>query len=182
MRKPAQEDAHQINDKIRAKQVRLVGDNVEPGVYPTSEALKMAEEQELDLVVISDKAEPFICRILDYKKFLYEQKKKQKELKAKQVKVVIKEIRFGPQTDEHDFQFKKKHAEKFLEEGSKLKTYVFFKGRSIVFKDQGEILLLKLAQELEHVGKVDQMPKLEGKRMIMLMSPKKAKQFYLSAK
>ena len=175
MRKPAQEDAHQINDKIRAKEVRLVGDNVEPGVYPTSEALKMAEEQELGLVVISDKAEPFICRILDYKKFLYEQKKKQKELKAKQVKVVIKEIRFGPQTDEHDFQFKKKHAEKFLEEGSKLKTYVFFKGRSIVFKDQGEILLLKLAQELEHVGKVDQMPKLEGKRMIMLMSPKKAK-------
>ena len=175
MRKPAQEDAHQINDKIRAKEVRLVGDNVEPGVYPTSEALKMAEEQELDLVVISDKAEPFICRILDYKKFLYEQKKKQKELKAKQVKVVIKEIRFGPQTDEHDFQFKKKHAEKFLEEGSKLKTYVFFKGRSIVFKDQGEILLLKLAQELEHVGKVEQMPKLEGKRMIMLMSPKKAK-------
>ena len=175
MRKPAQEDAHQINDKIRAKEVRLVGDNVEPGVYPTSEALKMAEEQELDLVVISDKAEPFICRILDYKKFLYEQKKKQKELKAKQVKVVIKEIRFGPQTDEHDFQFKKKHAETFLEEGSKLKTYVFFKGRSIVFKDQGEILLLKLAQELEHVGKVDQMPKLEGKRMIMLMSPKKTK-------
>ena len=175
MRKPAQEDAHQINDKIRAKEVRLVGDNVEPGVYPTSEALKMAEEQELDLVVISDKAEPFICRILDYKKFLYEQKKKQKELKAKQVKVVIKEIRVGPQTDEHDFQYKKKHAEKFLEEGSKLKTYVFFKGRSIVFKDQGEILLLKLAQELEHVGKVDQMPKLEGKRMIMLMSPKKAK-------
>ena len=175
MRKPAQEDAHQINDKIRAKEVRLVGDNVEPGVYPTSEALKMAEEQELDLVVISDKAEPFICRILDYKKFLYEQKKKQKELKAKQVKVVIKEIRFGPQTDDHDFQFKKKHAEKFLEEGSKLKTYVFFKGRSIIFKDQGEILLLKLAQELEHVGKVDQMPKLEGKRMIMLMSPKKTK-------
>ena len=176
MRRPQQqEDAHQINDKIRAKEVRLVGDNVEQGVDPTSEALRMAEEQELDLVVISDKAEPYICRILDYKKFLYEQKKKQKELKAKQVKVVLKEIRFGPQTDEHDFQFKKKHAEKFLEEGSKLKTYVFFKGRSIIFKDQGEILLLKLAQELEHVGKVDQMPKLEGKRMIMLMSPKKTK-------
>lgn len=175
MRRPQQEEAHQINDKIRAKEVRLVGENVEQGVYPTSEALKMAEEQELDLVVISDKAEPFICRILDYKKFLYEQKKKQKELKAKQVKVVVKEIRFGPQTDDHDFQFKKKHAEKFLEEGSKLKTYVFFKGRSIVFKDQGEILLLRLAQELEHVGKVDQMPKLEGKRMIMLMSPKKTK-------
>ena len=176
MRRPQQQEgAHQINDKIRAKEVRLVGDNVEQGVYPTSEALKIAEEQELDLVVISDKAEPYICRILDYKKFLYEQKKKQKELKAKQVKVVLKEIRFGPQTDEHDFQFKKKHAEKFLEEGSKLKTYVFFKGRSIIFKDQGEILLLKLAQELEHVGKVDQMPKLEGKRMIMLMSPKKTK-------
>ena len=176
MRRPQQqEDAHQINDKIRAKEVRLVGDNVEQGVYPTSEALRMAEEQELDLVVISDKAEPYICRILDYKKFLYEQKQKQTELKAQQVKVVLKEIRFGPQTDEHDFQFKKKHAEKFLEEGSKLKTYVFFKGRSIIFKDQGEILLLKLAQELEHVGKVDQMPKLEGKRMIMLMSPKKTK-------
>lgn len=174
MRKPQQEDAHQINDKIRVKEVRLVGDNVEQGVYPTSEALKIAEEQELDLVVISDKAEPFICRILDYKKFLYEQKKKQKELKAKQVKVVVKEIRFGPQTDDHDYEFKKKHAEKFLEEGSKLKTYVFFKGRSIIFKDQGEILLLRLAQDLEHVGKVDQMPKLEGKRMIMMMSPKKA--------
>lgn len=176
MRRPQQqEDAHQINDKIRAKEVRLVGDNVEPGIYPTSQALKMAQEQELDLVVISDKAEPFICRILDYKKFLYEQKKKQKELKAKQVKVVVKEIRFGPQTDDHDYEFKKKHAGKFLEEGSKLKTYVFFKGRSIVFKDQGEILLLRLAQDLEHVGKVDQMPKLEGKRMIMMMSPKKAK-------
>lgn len=173
--KPQQEESHLINDKIRTKEVRLVGDNVEQGVYPTSEALKMAEEQELDLVVISDKSEPFICRILDYKKFLYEQKKKQKELKAKQVKVVVKEIRFGPQTDDHDFEFKKKHAEKFLEEGSKLKTYVFFKGRSIVFKDQGEILLLRLAQELEHVGKVDQMPKLEGKRMIMMMSPKKTK-------
>ncbi|NAW51726.1 translation initiation factor IF-3 [Elizabethkingia argentiflava] len=168
------EDAHMINEKIRAKEVRLVGDNVEPGVFPLATARKMAEEQELDLVVISDKAEPFVCRILDYKKFLYEQKKKQKELKAKQVKVVVKEIRFGPQTDDHDYEFKKKHAEKFLEEGAKLKTYVFFKGRSIVFKDQGEILLLKLAQDLEHIGKVDQLPKLEGKRMIMMMSPKKA--------
>ena len=173
MRRPVQEDLHQINDKIRAKEVRLVGDNVEPGIYPISKALQIAEEQELDLVVISDKSDPYICRILEYKKFLYEQKKKQKELKAKQVKVVVKEIRFGPQTDDHDYEFKKKHAEKFLEEGSKLKTYVFFKGRSIVFKDQGEILLLRLAQELEHVGKVDQMPKLEGKRMIMMMSPKK---------
>ena len=166
-----QEEAHLINDKIRVKELRLVGDNVEQGVYPLAKAKELAEELELDLVVISDKAEPFIARIMDYKKFLYEQKKKQKELKAKQVK----EIRFGPQTDEHDYEFKKKHAEKFLEEGAKLKTYVFFKGRSIIFKDQGEILLLKLAQELEHVGKVDQLPKLEGKRMIMMMSPKKTK-------
>ncbi|MBC7555801.1 MAG: translation initiation factor IF-3, partial [Chryseobacterium sp.] len=148
-----------MNDKIRAREVRLVGDNVEPGVYPLEKAKQIARDQELDLVVISDKSEPFITRILDYKKFLYEQKKKTKELKAKQVKVVVKEIRFGPQTDDHDYDFKKKHAEKFLEEGSKLKTYVFFKGRSIVFKDQGEILLLKLAQELEHIGKVDQLPK-----------------------
>lgn len=162
-----------INDKIKAKELRLVGDNVEPGVYLLEKAKELAAEKELDLVVISDKAEPFVARIMDYKKFLYEQKKKQKELKAKQVKVVIKEIRFGPQTDDHDYEFKKKHAEKFLEEGSKLKTYVFFKGRSIIFKDQGEILLLKLAQDLEHVGKVDQLPKLEGKRMIMMMSPKK---------
>lgn len=164
-----------INDKIRAKELRLVGENVEQGIYPLAKAKELAEELELDLVVISDKAEPYVARIMDYKKFLYEQKKKQKELKSKQVKVVVKEIRFGPQTDEHDYEFKKKHAEKFLEEGSKLKTYVFFKGRSIVFKDQGEILLLKLAQDLEHVGKVDQLPKLEGKRMIMMMSPKKTK-------
>ena len=174
MRKPIQkEDAHQINEKIRAKELRLVGDNVEPGIYPIEKARELASQLELDLVVISDKQDLYIARILDYKKFLFEQKKKQKELKAKQVKVVVKEIRFGPQTDEHDYEFKKKHAEKFLEEGSKLKTYVFFKGRSIIFKDQGEILLLKLAQELEHVGKVDQLPKLEGKRMIMMMSPKK---------
>ncbi len=162
-----------INEKIRVRELRLVGDNVEPGIYPIDKARQIAAEQDLDLVVISDKAEPFIARVLEYKKFLYEQKKKQKELKAKQVKVVVKEIRFGPQTDEHDYEFKKKHAEKFLEEGSKLKTYVFFKGRSIIFKDQGEILLLKLAQDLEHVGKVDQLPKLEWKRMIMMMSPKK---------
>ncbi len=120
------------------RELRLVGDNVEPGIYPIDKARQIAAEQELDLVVISDKAEPFIARVLEYKKFLYEQKKKQKELKAKQVKVVVKEIRFGPQTDDHDYEFKKKHAEKFLEEGSKLKTYVFFKGRSIIFKDQGK--------------------------------------------
>lgn len=123
--------------------------------------------------MITESANPPVCRVVDYKKFLYEQKKKQKELKSKQTKVVVKEIRFGPQTDEHDFEFKKKHAQKFLEEGSKLKAYVFFKGRSIVFKDQGQILLLRLAQELEEWGKVEQMPKLEGKRMIMMMSPKK---------
>lgn len=123
--------------------------------------------------MITESANPPVCRVVDYKKFLYEQKKKQKELKSKQTKVVVKEIRFGPQTDEHDFEFKKKHAQKFLEEGSKLKAYVFFKGRSIIFKDQGQILLLRLAQELEEWGKVEQMPKLEGKRMIMMMSPKK---------
>lgn len=126
-------------------------------------------------MVISDKADPPICRVLEYKKFLYNQKKKQKELKAKQVKVVVKEIRFGPQTDEHDYEFKKKHAYKFLDDGSKVKAYVFFKGRSIIFKDQGEILLLKLAQDLEEVGKPEGLPKLEGKRMIMMLSPKKIK-------
>lgn len=135
----------------------------------------MAEEQELDLVEISPKADPPVCRIIDYKKFLYEQKKKQKEIKAKTVKVVIKEIRFGPNTDEHDYEFKKKHAVKFLEEGAKLKAYVFFKGRTILFKDKGQILLLKLAQELEELGVVEQMPKMEGKRMIMFIAPKKKK-------
>lgn len=141
----------------------------------TSAALKMAEEQGLDLVEISGKAEPPICKILDYKKFLYDQKKKQKEIKAKTTKVSIKEIRFGPNTDDHDYEFKKKHAIKFLEEGSKLKAYVFFKGRSIVFKEQGQILLLRLAQELDEYGSVEQMPKLEGKRMIMFIAPKKKK-------
>ena len=166
---------YRINKQIRVPEVRIVGDDVESQIISIRQALQLAEQKGLDLVEISPNAAPPVCRIIDYSKFLYQQKKHQKELKAKQVRMEIKEIRFGPQTDEHDFQFKKKHAEKFLEEGSKLKTYVFFKGRSIVFKDQGEILLLKLAQELEHVGKVDQMPKLEGKRMIMLMSPKKAK-------
>ncbi|NLU39797.1 MAG: translation initiation factor IF-3 [Bacteroidales bacterium] len=165
-----------INHQIRVREVRLVGDNIEtPGVYPIQQALKMADELELDLVEISPKAEPPVCRIIDYQKFLYQQKKKQKEIKAKSVKVVVKEIRFGPQTDEHDFQFKLRHAEKFLEEGAKVKAYVFFKGRSILFKEQGEILLLKLANELEEVGKLDQMPKLEGKRMTIFISPKKKK-------
>ena len=153
----------------------MVGENVEVGVYDTRKALRMAEEQELDLVEISPKAVPPVCKIIDYKKFLYEQKKRDKVLKSKATKVIVKEIRFGPNTDEHDYAFKKKHAEKFLQEGAKLKAYVFFKGRSIIYKDQGQILLLKLAQELEELGKVEQMPKLEGKRMIMFISPKKAK-------
>jgi translation initiation factor IF-3 len=155
--------------------VRLVGDNVEVGVYPISKALTISEELELDLVEISPKADPPVCKIIDYKKFLYEQKKREKVIKANATKVVIKEIRFGPQTDEHDFEFKKRHAEKFLKEGAKLKAFVFFKGRSIVYKDQGEILLLKLAQELEEFGKVEQMPQLEGKRMTMFIVPKVAK-------
>jgi translation initiation factor IF-3 len=153
-----------------------VGDNIEnPGVYSVREALKIAEELQLDLVEISPTADPPVCKVIDYSKFLYEQKKKQKEIKSKASKVIIKEIRFGPNTDEHDFNFKKNHAIKFLDEGAKLKVYVFFKGRSILFKEQGEILLLRLAQELEDQGKVEQLPKLEGKRMIMFISPKKKK-------
>lgn len=168
------EDAHRINGNIRAREVRLVGDNVEQGVYSVSEALKMADELELDLVEISPTAEPPVCKIMDYQKFLYQQKKKQKEAKAKSVKVVVKEIRFGPQTDDHDFNFKLKHAKNFLEEGSKVKAYVFFKGRSILFKEQGEVLLLRFATELEDIAKVDQLPQLEGKKMIMMLSAKKA--------
>lgn len=155
--------------------VRLVGDNVEVGVYTTKEALVKAEEIGLDLVEISPKADPPVCKIIDYKKFLYEQKKREKVMKAKATKVIVKEIRFGPNTDDHDYDFKKKHAEKFLKEGAKLKAYVFFKGRSIVYKDKGEILLLKLAQELEEFGKVEQMPRLEGKRMTMFIAPKAKK-------
>jgi translation initiation factor IF-3 len=153
--------------------VRVVGDNVQVGIYPIRQARAMAEEQGLDLVEISPKAKPPVCKIIDYKKFLYEQKKREKAMKAKATKVTIKEIRFGPQTDEHDYEFKKKHAIKFLQDGAKLKAFVFFKGRSIIFKEQGQILLLKLAQELEEYGKVEQMPKLEGKRMIMFIAPKK---------
>jgi translation initiation factor IF-3 len=151
----------------------LVGDNVEMGVYPLQKALQKANDLELDLVEISPNAAPPVCKIIDYKKFLYEQKKREKVMKANASKVVLKEIRFGPQTDEHDYEFNKKHAIKFLEEGAKLKAFVFFKGRSIVFKEQGHILLLRLAQDLEDYGKVEQLPKLEGKRMIMLMNPKK---------
>ena len=153
----------------------MVGDNVEVGVYPLKQALSIAEVLGFDLVEISPNAEPPVCKVMDYKKFVYEQKKREKALKAKATKVVIKEIRFGPNTDDHDYAFKKKHGEKFLKEGAKLKAYVFFKGRSIIYKDQGEILLLRLAQELEEFGKVEQMPKLEGKRMTMFIAPKKSK-------
>ncbi len=152
----------------------MVGENIEPGIYNFKEALTMAENLELDLVEISPTANPPVCRIVDYKKFLYELKKKQKEIKAKTAKVVVKEIRMGPQTDEHDFNFKLKHARSFLQEGAKVKVEVFFRGRSIVYKDQGEIILLKFAQELMEFGKVEKLPLLEGKRMIMIITPKKA--------
>lgn len=156
--------------------VRLIGDNIdEPGVYPTNVAMKMADDMDLDLVEISPNAEPPVCKIIDYQKFLYQQKRKQKEIKAKAVKVVVKEIRFGPQTDDHDYEFKLRHAEKFLQEGSKVKAYVFFKGRSILFKEQGEILLLRFANDLEELARVDQMPKLEGKRMTIMLTPKATK-------
>lgn len=175
-RRVIKENPHRINHSIRGvEEVRMVGDNVEQGVYSIKQAMIMAREQELDLVEISPKAVPPVCRIIDYKKFLYEQKKKQKEIKAKTTKVVVKEIRFGPNTDEHDYNFKLKHAIKFLTEGAKVKAYVFFKGRSILFKDKGEILLLKLATEVEELGTVEQMPKMEGKRMIMFIAPKKGK-------
>ncbi|MEZ4780521.1 MAG: translation initiation factor IF-3 [Flavobacteriaceae bacterium] len=172
------EDQHRINRKITSPEVRLVGDNVEIGVYKITQALEIADEQGLDLVEISPNAVPPVCKVMDYKKFLYEQKKRDKALKAKATKVVIKEIRFGPQTDDNDYEFKKKHAEKFLKEGAKLKAFVFFKGRSIIYQEQGQILLLRLAQDLEEFEKVEQMPKLEGKRMIMFIAPKKANNKY----
>ena len=164
---------HRINEQIRAKEVRIVGDEVESKVYPIAQALRMAEEHEADLVEISPNAQPPVCRIIDYSKFLYQLKKRQKEQKAKQVKVNVKEIRFGPQTDDHDYNFKLKHAKGFLEDGDKVKAYVFFKGRSILFKEQGEVLLLRFANDLEEYAKVDQMPILEGKRMTIQLSPKK---------
>jgi translation initiation factor IF-3 len=169
------EAAHKINERISATEVRLVAEGIEAGVYSLREARALADEQELDLVEISPNAVPPVCKIIDYQKFLYDQKKKQKELKAKQSKVILKEIRFGPNTDDHDFLFKLAHARKFLEEGSKVKAFVFFKGRTIVFKERGEILLLKFAQELEDIGLLEQMPKLEGKRMIIMINPKKKK-------
>ena len=167
------EALHRINEKIIATEVRLITEGQEPQLVSTFNAIQMAESQELDLVEISPNAKPPVCKIMDYKKFLYNQKRKQKELKAKQSKIVVKEIRFGPNTDDHDFNFKLAHARKFLEEGSKVKAYVFFRGRTIVFKDRGEILLLKFAQELAEVGVVEQLPKLEGKKMILMINSKK---------
>ena len=167
-------DQYRVNERIRAKEVRLVGDNVEQGVYTIQEAIHMADEQGLDLIEISPNAVPPVCKILDYQKFLYQQKKRQKEQKAKSTKIVVKEIRFGPQTDDHDYNFKLKHAKGFLEEGAKVKAYVFFKGRSILFKEQGEVLLLRFANDLEEYAKVEQMPLLEGKRMTISLAPKKA--------
>jgi len=164
---------YRINEQIRAKEVRIVGEESEPQIFTIAQALKMASDQELDLVEISPNAQPPVCRIIDYSKFLYQQKKRQKEQKAKQVKVNVKEIRFGPQTDDHDYNFKLKHAIGFLEDGDKVKAYVFFKGRSILFKEQGEVLLLRFANDLEDYAKVDQLPVLEGKRMIIFLSPKK---------
>lgn len=167
------ENSNRINEQIRAREVRVVGDNVEQGIYTIQEARRMAQQQELDLVEISPNADPPVCKILDYQKFLYQQKKKAKEQKANQVKTTLKEIRFGPQTDDHDYSFKLRHAISFLQEGSKVRAYVFFRGRSIVFKDQGKLLLLRFANDLEDYARVDQLPKLEGKRMSMLFSPKK---------
>ena len=165
---------HRINEQIRAKEVRIVGDDIESAVYPIAQALKLAEEHDADLVEISPNAVPPVCRIIDYSKFLYQLKKRAKEQKAKQVKVNVKEIRFGPQTDEHDYNYKLKHSIGFLQDGDKVKAYVFFKGRSILFKEQGEVLLLRFANDLEEYAKVEQMPLLEGKRMTISLSPKKA--------
>lgn len=164
---------YRINEQIRSREVRIVGDNGST-VVPTRQALDMARDQGVDLVEISPNANPPVCRLIDYSKFLYQQKKRAKEMKAKQVKVEVKEIRFGPQTDEHDYQFKLKHAKEFLEDGNKVRAYVFFRGRSILFKEQGEVLLLRFANDLEEYGKVEHMPSLEGKKMFLYLAPKKA--------
>ena len=165
---------YRINEQIRVREVRIVGDDIESAVMPTYKAIQMAEQKGVDLVEISPNAQPPVCRLIDYSKFLYQQKKKQKEIKAKQVRIETKEIRFGPQTDDHDYNFKLKHAQGFLADGDKVKAYVFFKGRSILFKEQGEVLLLRFAADLEEYGKVESMPVLEGKRMTMFIAPKKA--------
>lgn len=164
---------YRVNEQIHAREVRIVGDDTETQVMPTAKALQLAERKGLDLVEISPNAVPPVCRLIDYSKFLYQQKKRQKEMKAKQVKIEVKEVRFGPQTDDHDYNFKLKHAKEFLSEGNKVKAYVFFKGRSILFKEQGEVLLLRFANDLEEYGKVEQMPVLEGKRMLLFIAPKK---------
>jgi len=170
-----QQQEHRTNQMIRVPQVRLVGDNVEVGVYPTTDALRMAQEQELDLVEISPQADPPVCKIIDYNKFLYEKKKKEKEMKAKSKSAEVKEIRFTPGTDDHDFDFKAKHAENFLKEGNKVKAYVQFKGRAIMFKERGELLLLKFAERLVEFGQPEALPKMEGKRMLMIFAPKSQK-------
>ena len=173
MKKDNLKQNYRVNEQIRVREVRIVGDGIESTVVPTYKALQIAEQKGVDLVEISPNAQPPVCRLIDYSKFIYQQKKHQKEMKSKQVKVEVKEIRFGPQTDDHDYNFKLKHAQGFLMEGDKVKAYVFFKGRSILFKEQGEVLLLRFAQDLEEYGKVEQMPQLEGKRMIMFIAPKK---------
>ncbi len=173
MKTDKKNNQYRINEQIRVREVRIVGDNGST-VIPIRQALDMAHQQGVDLVEISPNANPPVCRLIDYSKFLYQQKKRQKEMKAKQVKVEVKEIRFGPQTDEHDYQFKLKHAREFLEEGNKVRAYVFFRGRSILFKEQGEVLLLRFANDLEEVGKVESMPSLEGKKMFLYLAPKKA--------
>ena len=166
-------DQYRVNGQIRAKEVRIVGDNIESKVYPIAQALKIAEEHEADLVEISPNAQPPVCRVIEYSKFLYQLKKRQKEMKAKQVKTEVKEIRFGPQTDDHDFNFKKNHAISFLKDGNKVRAYVYFKGRSILFKEQGEVLLLRFANDLEEYAKVEMMPVLEKKKMTIVLAPKK---------
>ncbi len=173
MKKDNLKDQYRVNGQIHVREVRVVSDGGSE-VMPTRKALDLARQQELDLVEISPNAQPPVCRIIDYSKFLYQQKKRQKEMKQKQVKVEVKEIRFGPQTDDHDYQFKLKHAKEFLEEGNKVRAYVFFRGRSILFKEQGEVLLLRFANDLEEVAKVEQLPKLEGKKMFLFLAPKKA--------
>ena len=171
MRNDRSKEQFRINEHINVSEVRLVGDNITSGVYPISKALQMAEDMGFDLVEISTNATPPVCKIIDYQKFLYQQKKRQKEQKAKAIRIVVKEIRFSPQTDDHDYNFKLRHAKEFLDDGAKVKAYVFFKGRSILFKEQGEVLLLRFATDLEEYGKVEQMPVLEGKRMIIMISP-----------
>ncbi|SFW32970.1 translation initiation factor IF-3 [Prevotellaceae bacterium HUN156] len=173
MKNDNMKNQYRVNEQIRVREVRIVGEGGST-VVPTRQALDMAREQGVDLVEISPNANPPVCRLIDYSKFLYQQKKRQKEMKAKQVKVEVKEIRFGPQTDEHDYQFKLKHAKEFLEDGNKVRAYVFFRGRSILFKEQGEVLLLRFANDLEEYGKVEGMPSLEGKKMFLYLAPKKA--------